>query len=258
MTTYNPGGESVPPAELRGKGLIIAGSVLLIISILGFTIAMAVLAPKVDVADFERTIDTSGSPSSSIPGTVDFRILEPLSGESVSVDVGIAFESDVSTGSESCVMHTASGEEIPLGRGGSFETFLDPDFDSEPPALVARSLSAGSYSVSCDSSSTTSGTFFVARSVSADELIDLAKPLLGVVAATLISGVMFLLGLILFIVGLVKRNRSKRSPPPSPGYLRAVVPSAQPAPEVRPDSVPEGNPPGQPRPPYQSDWQPPT
>jgi hypothetical protein len=150
---------------------------------------------------------------------------------------------------------------------GGLDTFIEPGLGSDTPDLLAKNLEPGEYRVECVSDEADPGSFFVSRTVSVGDLLGFVGPVFALLAASAACGLVFLIGTVLLIVGLVKRRRSNR-PPGGPGYPQPVSGYQQPMPGYgqpmggyQPPTgygPPGARPPDQvTRPPDQSDWQPP-
>jgi hypothetical protein len=207
-----------------GRGLVISGIVLMALSVLGVAVTVAVVGRGLDLNEFGRDVAINGQLDSDVPGQIGFRIIESLSSDEDSMSVGVAVSS-ASTDID-CEIVDVRADPVPLRRGSSTDTFVSPDINSSwTVAVVAEDLEPGEYSARCEVSGEPSAAgspqFTVGRILTTSEVFDLFGPAIGILVAIVLGGLLGLVGLILLIVGLVRRSRAKKSPPsqghPQPG-----------------------------------------
>jgi hypothetical protein len=220
------------PAPRRGKGLIIAGSLLLGLSILGGVIGSALTLGRVDFTAFNRDVVIQGPRSVLVPGRIAFSVDEPLPDTEADMTVGVATTSSAFP-QPACTLSTASGDAVPLSTS-SFDSTLVNDVDARYTVIASARLSPGDYVAECrspgePSQATGAGEFTVGRTLGSEEVGAFVGPFLGFFGVLGVSGMLFVLGLILLIVGLVMRSRSGRPPTQPYGGQTAwgVPPGAQ-------------------------------
>lgn len=211
----NPGGiplrepSQKPKNTKAGRGFIVSGAMFLALAVFGFIAAVAVWGSSVNLDDLQRDISVSGSFSSEIPGSLGFRVTEPLSGEATEMDVAVGV--DAETTKINCTIQDASGEEVSVRRAGINDAFIGPEKGDFVPYVVAESLAVGDYVASCEGEElNATDQFSVGRVFTADDLIRELGPLFGVLAAALIGGVLSVLGVILLVVGFKRRSRAQK------------------------------------------------
>ncbi len=210
-----------PPGPPRkGRGFVVAGGVLLGLSIIGVAISILVLGRSFDPDSLTRDVVASGPVTADVPGRVGFRVIEDLSAPDEAMSVGVALEPETAGvyNATTCSFLAADGTEVVTRNGGDLETFLAPEFDSDTtPFVVADDLEPGDYSVECSTSgepsAATEARFTVGRVVSASELFGIVGPVLWIVVAVGVGAVVGLVGLVLLVVGLVQNNKARRGPP---------------------------------------------
>jgi hypothetical protein len=204
-----PPAAGAAPGQVPGRGLLIAGVVLVTASFMVGVVGMAVAVRTVNPTRFERNVIAVGDVRSKVPGEVEFRIDEPLrAGTDADVmSVGIA-----TTGSGPlpvCALTGPDGEVVELRppRGG--ELWLRDRAKQVDLVGVAR-LGPGRYSATCERKGDSERSFEVGRVVGEQDVRVLVLPLLGVLGLTLLAGLLFLVGGTLAVVGLVRRSRWRR------------------------------------------------
>ena len=166
--------------------------------------------------NLDRDVAVRGSAVADAPGRIDFDVLEPLDGPaSMRVGIGVPFDAV----SADCWFETAEGTEL-TGLRSNFDLFVNAqDYDVQ----VAAELEPGSYTAVCDQvviadSSSVDPTFVVGR-VLGDEFVDEIFTGFGrSFLVILVAGLAGIVGLVLLIVGLVRRSSARRPPMPPPGY----------------------------------------
>lgn len=213
----------------RGRGLVTAGAIMLGLSIVGGVVGTAVLTSRMDLRSLERDVVVDGPRERLVPGEIRFRVVEPL-GDSrpEEMTVGIALD-DTSGPRPECTIEAADGEEAPWGRA----RVGDELFHGRPGYRVVGTarLGPGDYVAKCGAGDGEpsrareySSNFTVGRVVGVDDLSPMVAPLFGLFAVWLLSGLLFVVGLVLLIIGLVQRSRSRRAPVPQWGGPPQQVP----------------------------------
>ena len=107
---------------------------------------------------------------------------------------------------------------MPVSAASLNETLLDLEGRYADYTVVSTvRLAPGEYRASCavdGEPSASSGTSFtVGRVFGVADVGEMFGPLLGLLALWGVAGLVFIVGMVLLIVGLVQRSRSKRPPP---------------------------------------------
>ena len=204
-----------------GKGFLVAGAVLMVLAVLGVGAVVAVFGSRLDLDEFARDVAINGDLESGVPGQLGFRIIESLSSDDDTMTVGVALST--TSPDVDCVIVDVRGEEVAQRRGSAGDTFVSPDIDgSWTVSVVAEDLAPGEYSARCEVSGEPSAAagdrFTVGRILASSEVFGLFGPLLAIGGAVVIGGVLGLIGLVLLIVGLVRRSRSGRRDASPPGW----------------------------------------
>jgi hypothetical protein len=203
---------------------MLAGSVLLALSVLGGLIGVGVVVNALDIRDLDRDVVIEGARTRPVPGTLEFSVaerLDPSADDTMAVGVGVSIDRGPDSGARReaprvprCSVAQADGSETPL-LGVPFDAELlhgDPDFE----VVGSVRLAPGDYAATCEwpgePSSAPDATFTVGRTLDADDGGGFVGPVLGLLAVVVVGGLLFVLGLILLIVGLVQRGRSRRPP----------------------------------------------
>lgn len=201
---------------------------LLVVSVVGGMVGTAVLGSNVSTNLLGlEDIAIDGSSDRLVPGEIPFSVLEPLGGdENVEMNVGVAV--GASTGPEpTCSIQDADGEDVPLDSARSDDLLLDETGRYEDFDVLGRArLGPGDYTATCSArgepSASSGASFTVGRVLTTDDVLGFIGPVFGIMAVLAIAGLMFLIGLVLLIVGLVQRSKARRSPlgpgpyPPGP------------------------------------------
>jgi len=225
---------------------VIAGVVTLGLSIvigLGGTI---LAAGRFDVAQFERDVVVDGPETALVPGELRFRVTEPLTeGRAAEMTVGVGV-SDLSTTPLDCSLTVEDGEAIRLSRSPAGTELLRPTNDAFI-VLEQAELGPGTYVLACSISGEPAAgrgaNFTVGRVISTDDALGLVGPTLALLASVGLGVVLFITGLVLLIVGIVRGRR----PPPGPNSMTPVVhPQWGGPPPGPPPGPPSGPPPGPP------------
>jgi hypothetical protein len=220
---------------------------MIVLSIVGAVASFSLIMSSAGIFDFEE-VAIDGPTDRLVPGTIAFSVLEPLdAAEDGDMTVGIAL-SAFSTPEPTCRFLESDGTEVATGPPSPQDELLDWDgLYLDYDLLSTARLEPGDYEAVCEvegEPSAASGVnFTVGRVVGVDDFTDDLGPVVGGVGGLGVAGLLFVIGVILLIVGLVQRSRSQHppltGPPPGlPGY-------GQPAPYGQP--VPPG-PYGQPAP----------
>ena len=194
---------------MPGRGLLVAGVVLVTVSFMVGVVGMAVAVRTVNPTRFERNVIPVGAVLAKVPGDVEFRIDEPLrAGSDADVmSVGVA-----TTGTGPlpvCTLTGPDGESVDLRPTVGGEIWLRNQSTQVDLVGVAR-LGPGRYTASCERKGDGSRSFEAGRVVGEQDVRGLALPLLGVLGLTLLAGLLFLVGGTLAVVGLVRRSRWRR------------------------------------------------
>ncbi len=268
MTVLPPSVAHVGPVapRKRGKGLVIAGSVLLAVSVVGGIIGFAVTLGRLNLADFDRDVIINGQEVVAIPGRIAFTVAEPLD-DSTDPDMSVGVATTTGTfPTPTCTLVTVGGESIQLTTA-MFDTTLYRDSTDQYEVIGFARLTPGEYEARCTvagepSQSGPASSFTVGRTFGTEEFDDAVGPVLGFFGVLGVSGLLFVIGTILLIVGLVQRSRSGRPPTTPYGGMPAPwgppqQPWGQPYP-TQPQGWPPPAPPTPPPAPGSGWTQPPT
>ena len=226
--------------------MIIAGSVLIALSVVLGAIGTAVVSRQIDPAEFQRDVVVDGPDSTLIPGSLSFRVAEPLRSDGdAAMTVGVAV-SGTATPEPDCSLNRDGGEPVKLTAAASGSELLRQTTQSYQVIREAR-LDPGRYELRCESSGTGSsgrgGNVTVGRVFGADDAMGLVGPVVIFLVVGGLAAVLFLVGVVLLIVGLVRSSRARRGPPglpmPPPGSGPPPGPSSGP-PAGPPSGPPSG------------------
>lgn len=223
-------------APRRGKGLIIAGSVLLAVSVLLGIVGFVIVARSFDFADLDRDVAISGSTDRLVPGDITFSVLDPLGGGEGLMTVGIA-TSDPTPGT-TCSITDEDGTEVSLTSPRSGEEMLDPQGRYSDYLMYGTArLEPGEYVAACtmveEPGSAGTNSFTIGRVFGYD---DISENLAGFVWGLVLWGtaaLLFVIGVVLLIIGLVQRSRSKRDAAMSGGWPGTGYPQPAPYPTTQ-------------------------
>jgi hypothetical protein len=223
--------------------------VLLLVSFVGGVLGTAVFGARADLGDLQRDVSIDGPTDRLVPGRIPFQVLERLGGDSGGeMTVAIAVSSAASSQLD-CTFEDAEGADAGWSDSAFDEELLNARY-SDYDVLGTARLGPGSYEAVCEvegEPSQSSGvSFTVGRTFGVQDVSDILGPLLGILAVVVIAGLMFVVGLILLIVGLVQRSRARKTPPGGP-----YPPDAYPGSPYPPGSYPPGQYPGSPTAPGQ-------
>lgn len=219
------------------------------LSIVGGVVGTALITPRLDLGSLERDVVVDGPPERLVPGEIPFRVVEPLGDATEEMTVGVALD-DTSLPVPECMIETADGDEAPWGRARVGDELYHGRRGYE--VVGTARLGPGEYVARCDAGSgepsesrAFTTNFTVGRVVAVDDLSPLMAPLFGLFGVWLLAGLLFIVGLVLLIIGLVQRSRSRRvQPAPWGGHPGQVPQGYGPPPGYGP---PAGNgPPGYP------------
>jgi hypothetical protein len=225
--------------------MVIAGVVLIVLSVIGGIAAFSYLVSSFGFYD-DEDVAIDGPTDRLVPGTIEFSVLEPLdAGEDGDMTVGIAL-SAVPTPEPTCTISDDAGDEVAMSQPRPDDELYDWDglyYDYE---LVSTTrLAPGDYEASCElegePSSASGVSFTVGRVLGIDDFMGDMGPAFGSLGGMGLAALLFVLGLILLIIGLVQRSRSKQ-PPYTAGPYPGPYPGAYPGPYGQPGQYP---PPGQ-------------
>lgn len=191
---------------------------LLVVSVVGGLLGTVVLGSNVSTNLLGlEDIAIEGSSDRLVPGEIPFSVLEPLDGDDdVEMNVGVAV--GASTGPEpTCSIQGADGDEVPLDSARSDDLLLDETGRYEDFDVLGRArLGPGDYTATCSTrgepSASSGASFTVGRVLTTDDVLGFIGPVFGIMAVLAIAGLLFLIGLVLLIVGLVQRSKARRSP----------------------------------------------
>jgi len=248
--------ENSPVAVIAGRKMILSGAILIGISVLLGLLGTKLTLGQFDTGQFTREVVVNGAPNPKVPGKLSFEVPEPLkttSAQDALMRVGIAVDYS-ELPAPICKLEDASGTELPLIVSPSGEALLG-DNSGKFSVLGSAVLSPGEYEAICTRDgepSSSSASFTVGKVFGVDDLTGAFAPLLWFFAVGLFCGLMFLLGLILMIVGLVKRSKAKKlglgtqsavnSVAAAPGAYSQVPPPASAPPPAWPGPHPPGPP----------------
>lgn len=229
---------------------------MILIAVLGALVGTAILGPSLGFGDLERDIATDGSSDRLVPGTISFSVNESLDDAAEDqMTVGIALSSDASP-DPVCTLTDDGGTAIELDPPITNQQLLDPEYTDYVLVGSAR-LDPGEYEATCEvdgePSSSSGLSFAVGRSFGMEDVTGMLRPLAGLLVVLGVAALMFIVGVVLLIVGLVQRSKSKR-PPYQAGPYQGPGPYPGPGPYQGP--APGQGTPGQPpypgqQPPYQ-------
>ncbi len=224
---------------------MIAGVVLIVLSVIGGIAAFSFFVSSFGFYDVED-VAIDGPTDRLVPGTIEFSVLEPLdAGEDGDMTVGIAL-SAVPTPEPTCTIRDSSGDEVATSQPRTDDQLYDWDglyYDYE---LVSTTrLAPGDYEAACElegePSSASGVSFTVGRVLGIDDFMGDMGPAFGSLGGMGLAALLFVLGLILLIVGLVQRSRSKQPP-----YTAGPYPGPYPGPYGQPGQYAPPGPYGQP------------
>ena len=227
--------ENSPVAGQVGRKLILSGAILMGLSVLFGLVGTKLTLGQLSTAQLTREVVISGSPNPKVPGKLSFEVSEPLqetSAQDAEMHVGIAVAYE-QLPAPVCTMTNASGAVVPLKSSGSGEALLG-DNSGKFTVMGSALLAPGRYEAMCkldEVPSSSSASFTVGRVFGMDDLSGSFAPFLWFLAVLSICGLMFLVGLILTIVGLVKRSKARKSGSglPAPGVSGSAPAAGVPA-----------------------------
>jgi hypothetical protein len=212
---------------------VIAGAVLIGLSIVVGVAGTALTVGRFDLAQFERDVVVSGPDSALLPGELEFRVTESLDRDrDASMTVGVAVAPSAAADPD-CTLRTAGAPggsdpgpagDVPLRSVAAGTELLRPT--AEDARVVSQAeLAPGDYVLSCrpagEPGAGAGGSISVGRVFGTDDALGLVGPALAFLAAGAVSVVAFLVGVGLLIAGLVRGRRSAAvggpGPPGPPG-----------------------------------------
>ena len=212
--------ENSPVAGQVGRKLILSGAILMGLSVLLGLVGTKLTLGQFSTAQLTRDVVINGSSNPKVPGKLSFEVAEPLqesSPQEAEMRVGIAVEYE-QLPAPVCTMTDESGAEVPLSSSGGGEALLG-DSSGKFTVMGSALLAPGEYEAICTldkEPSSSSASFTVGRVFGMDDLSGTFAPFLWFLAVGFVCGLMFLVGMILTIVGLVKRSKSNKSGPGLP------------------------------------------
>ena len=196
--------------------MIITGAILVSVSVIGGIFGSVLTVGQFDGAEFNDVV-IDGATNPAVPGKLSFRVAEPLqqNGPVEDVRVGVAVDY-ASLPVPDCTMQDTEGEAITLSAPAAEEQLLNDD-TGNLKVLGSAPLQPGDYEAICTVAGEPSGseaTFTVGRVFGFSDLRGVFAPILWFLAVGAIATVIFIVGLILLIVGLVRRSKGRKQPPP--------------------------------------------
>lgn len=221
----------MPVAPRVGRGMIIAGSVLVALSIVVGAIGTAVVSRQINVDDFQRDVVVEGPDSTLVPGSLSFRVAEPLRADAdAAMTVGVAVSGSTAPEPE-CTLERDGGEPVRLAAPAAGSELLRQTSQTYQVIGEAR-LEPGSYELRCEAagepSSDRGGNVTVGRVFGTDDAMGLVGPVVIFLVVGALAALLFVVGLILLIVGLVRASRARRGPPRIPMAPPGPPPSGPP------------------------------
>ncbi len=243
---------------------------MILLSILGGILGSALLGSNVGFADFDREVAIDGATDRVVPGRIEFSVLEPLeSSVAPEMTVGLAVSSTEGT-EPTCTIEQVGGDAVALSPATLNEALLDMQSRYGDYTVISTAqLAPGDYEARCDvdgEPSASSGTSFtVGRVFGMQDFSRLFGSIAGLFALWAVAALVFIIGTVLLIVGLVQRSRSKRpsqglgpqGPGPYPNGPGSYPVGSGPGPSYQPPfpqapyggpQAPYGGPPGSPSP----------
>ncbi len=215
--------------------------VLLLLSFVGGVVGTAVFGARADFGDLQRDVSIDGATDRLVPGRIPFEVLDRLDASSGG-EMTVAIAVSAASSQLECSFEDADGDDAGWSDSVFDEELLNTRY-SDYQVLGTTRLEPGSYEAVCEvagePSASSGASFTVGRTFGVQDATDVLGPLLGILAVVVIAGLMFVVGLILLIVGLVQRSRARKAPPTGPS-----PPGPYP-----PGSYPPGQYPGGPYPP---------
>ncbi len=212
---------TIQQAPRRGRGLIIAGSVMMVLSVIGGIVGSVVVGSGLDFRDLERDVSVRGPEERLVPSEISFRV--PMSdGNDPDAEISVGIAVDRPESNPDCRIEDDTGQAVESVRPRSDDELLidRPEFEL---ILVAR-VAPGEYVAVCEApgSELEGGAtgfdvnFAVGRVFGFDDVESFIGPVFGIFAVIGVASVVFLVGLVLLVIGLVQSSRSRR--PPSVPY----------------------------------------
>lgn len=238
-----------PQQPTRGRGLLIAGAVMMTIAVVGGGVLVSIFGRQIDLNDLNRDVVIEGSADRLVPGTLEFKVLEPLGGSSGSgeMSVGVAIPSGASPEPE-CTITGSDSASVLSSSARTDDVLLSSGNTRTDTVLVVARLEPGTYTAECtmpgEPSAASGVSFTVGRVLRPQEVLEDFGALFGAAAVVVVAGLIFVVGLVLAIIGLILRSRARRVPP-QPPYPGFPYPPGQ-----HPQQYPGQQYPGQPQPPY--------
>jgi hypothetical protein len=208
----------VAPPSRPGRGFVIAGSILVALSVVVGVAGTALTVGRFDAGQFQRDVVVDGPESALLPGELRFTVAEPLDqGRDASMTVGVAV-SPPSAGDPDCELRSDSGDQVPLEAPIAGTEFLRQGRE-EVRMIRQAEVGPGGYTLTCattgEPGAGRGGSVRVGRVFGTDDALGLIGPALGFLAAVAVSVVSFLVGVVLLVIGLVRGRRTADPIPPS-------------------------------------------
>jgi hypothetical protein len=215
--------------------------VLLLLSFVGGVVGTAVFGARADFGDLQRDVSIDGATDRLVPGRIPFEVLDRLD-DSSGGEMTVAIAASSASAALECSFEDANGDDAGWSDSVFDEELLNTRY-SDYQVLGTTRLGPGSYEAVCvvagEPSTSSGASFTVGRTFGVQDATDVLGPLLGILAVVVIAGLMFVVGLILLIVGLVQRSRARKAPPTGP-----APPGQYPGGPYPPGSYPSGQYPG--------------
>lgn len=192
--------------------------VLLLLSFVGGVVGTAVFGARADFGDLQRDVSIDGAPDRLVPGRIPFEVLDRLDASSGG-EMTVAIAASAASSELDCSFEDADGNDAGWSDSVFDEELLNTRY-SDYQVLGTARLGPGSYEAVCEvagePSSASGASFTVGRTFGVQDATDVLGPVLGILAVVVVAGLMFVVGLILLIVGLVQRSRARKAPPAGP------------------------------------------
>ncbi|MGB6057525.1 MAG: hypothetical protein WBF71_04610, partial [Microthrixaceae bacterium] len=199
-----------PRRKTPGSRAVPVGVTLIVVAIAIGVIGSALTIPRFDDT-FSRDVIINGATNPRVPGRLAFRIAPPVSGDQdATMTVGVAVESQTLP-QPTCELSTSEGRQIPMSVAGG-EATLYRQSDNRMRVVGLAKLKPGSYVAKCDyggSDSLDTSTFTVGHALDASNLSEFA-PVFWFIGVAVISGLMFVVGVITLTIGVFRKNRARR------------------------------------------------
>lgn len=204
-----------PPTAPRTRAVAI-GTILLMVSVLIGLVGSALTLGRMDQSTLSRDVVIEGPRQVSIPGTLPFRIAEPLSSGTptqMTVGLGVTPTGSAPPNCKLFQVDEIADKAIALSWLGGNQPYMSPVNPELVPIAIAT-LSPGTYELRCEAPRQAikePKSFSVSRVLGPGDLTGELKPILLFAGVIVVAALFFLAGGITLFVGLVKRGRHKRA-----------------------------------------------